>query len=248
MLKHTFFLLFLFFLAGCGGKPDSSQQSNLKYLIPFYIYPDYNWNTLVDIKQQNPSFDITAIVNQTNGHFTSTSLDYKSGISSLSDAGIKVIGYVYTLNGTRDMNEVKADIDMWVDSYLNNGLSGMFFDEVPATADKLAYYNELTLYARSKGLNFTVLNPGTELDQQYVSQNIASVIVTGENKFSRLNDIPLNNTQSDTTKLALLIYETPTTENAKDVLNFATKNGFTYVYVTNDTGSNPWDTLSPYLQ
>ena len=251
-IKLAFLLLLLTSFLGCGSS-DTSEETNeatqtTRLLIPFYVYPDnYYWDRLVAVKAEHPTWDITAIVNQSNGDFTTLDANYKSGIVKLHAAGIRVIGYVYTQYGARSSDAIKANIDSWVALYKSDGLSGMFFDEGATTYEKIGYYKDLTDYAKTKGLLFSVLNPGVTTHQDYIDQNVSSVIVVVEDAYAQLTNKTITNRENSATKLAILMHTTPTKENEESVVAFAKENDLEYIYVTDDTlVSNPWDTLSSY--
>ena len=62
---------------------------------------------------------------------------------------------------------MKADIDRWQNFYPGQ-LSGIFFDEQSNQANFIGYYRDLSQYAKSKGLPFTVGNPGTDTAEGYI--------------------------------------------------------------------------------
>jgi len=263
MKRIAFLLTAAVWLAGCGGGSDgitelSAEENDVttrKVLLPLYSYPNwydgndsYAWYPLIAAKTADSRSRITAIINPENGHFSECNDDFARGLDDLSAAGIATIGYVYTLYGERDIAEVKEDIDNWKACYAAKGIGGIFFDEVSTDPERLAYYRQLSDYAREKGLSFVVLNPGTTTDSAYITSAIADIVVTYENPESRLHDDPPDsyNVPSDTTQLGLLLYETFSSVDTLD--RFAREHHFTAFYYTADgEDGNPWDSIDKTL-
>ncbi len=232
-----------------GDKLDN-QKEDLEILIPLYIYPkDGAWQELIDIKNSNPNIVITAIVNPSNGHFDSEDANYTKAIKELKNANIRVIGYVSTQYGQRDINEVIADIDAWSRIYKSSGVSGIFFDETAIDIKYLDYYTNLTNQARSRDFDFTILNAGMTTDQRYIDSNIANIVVTYEDTARRVLENPSKtyNTPTANTKLSILVYKLE--DNiVDDLISFAREHKFSYIYFTEDGfDGNPWDSISEYL-
>ena len=233
-----------------GDKLDNEKE-DLEILIPLYIYPtDGAWQNLIDIKNSNPNIAITAIVNPSNGHFNSEDSNYTKAIKELRDANIKVVGYISTLYGERNIDEVIADIDAWSRIYKSSGVGGIFFDEVSTDIAYLDYYTNLINQAKSRNLDFNILNPGITTDQKYIDANIADIVVTYENSARSLLENPPKtyNTPTINTKLSLLVYKLE--DNiVDDLISFAREHKFSYIYFTEDGfDRNPWDSISEYLQ
>ena len=225
-------------------------------LIPLYSYPNwydgntgYKWQKLINLKKLHPKVNIVAIVNPNNGDFTKSNSDFVQGIKDLSSAGIKVIGYVYTKYGNRDINKIKKNIDNWNRFYKIYGVRGIFFDEVSTSIDNFIFYKDITNYAKSKGLDFIILNPGITIDEKYITSNIADVVVSFESPYQELMSHPPStyNNPTDNTKLALLVYNMQG-DKVDELFNFFNSQKFDYLYFTEDDSSNPWDTISKYLE
>ena len=233
----------------------NNQKEDLKILIPLYSYPnwydnDYVWQKLIDTKKANPDVEIVAIVNPSNGHFTEKNSNYTKGIQDLITADIKVVGYVYTQYGNRATQEVVDDLEAWSSFYKEEGVSGIFFDETSTDANLLSHYSNLSSEARSRGLEYVILNPGITTDQSYVDSGIADLIVSYENPNEALLSTPpaTYNTPSASTELSLLIYEMAN-DNVDDLIAFAREHKFSYIYFTEDgTDGNPWDSVSQYFE
>ena len=231
-----------------------NQKDDLKILIPLYSYPnwqddDYIWQKIIDVKNQNPNIDIVAIVNQSNGHFTQKDTNYSRGIQDLIEAKIKVVGYVYTKYGDRATDEIVADIESWSQFYKDDGVSGIFFDQVSTDTTKLTYYSNLSSQARNRDFSFIILNAGITTDQVYIDSGIANIVVSYENPNSELLSNPpaTYNNPSTSTELSLLVYKMED-NNVDDLISFAREHKFSYIYFTEDGfDGNPWDSVSTYI-
>ena len=241
-----------------GNKKCKIDINKKSILIPLYSYPNwydgkdkYIWQKLINLKKFHPNVNIIAIVNPNNGDFDNKNSDFVKGIQDLVEAKIQVIGYVYTSYGNRNIKKIKENIDNWNKFYKNYGVKGIFFDEVSTDVKNLNFYKEISDYAKSKGLNFIVLNPGITIDKEYITSNIANIIVSFESPYKELIASPPStfNTSTNHTKLALLVYDMPDDPNKIDQLyNFFKNHNFDYFYFTEDDSSNPWDTISKYLE
>ena len=240
------------------------QHSKLQLLIPLYIYPNwydknnYTWKQVIAAAKKVP---IVAIINPNNGpNGMPPNTDYQQGITDLHQAGIEVIGYVPTNYGKRDIQAVKADIDLYTKHF---NIEGIFIDEAASTPDKLDYYHQVYRYIKSRPASgnskqhsdYTVtLNPGTTIDEGYLSQPVADTIVLFENKQKNWDNYqpPAYVSKYSPQHFATLIHTTANRKLMKNSLDRAAKSRFGYVYITNDStdtvNNNPWDTLPSYWQ
>ena len=228
-----------------------NKKEDLKILIPLYIYPDESWQNLIEMQKDYPNVEITAIINPTeNGHFREKDSNYAKGIQELISANIKVVGYVYTKYAKRDSQEIIDDIEAWSQIYKDDGVSGIFFDEVTTDSSDLEYYKNLSSEARARDLDFIVLNPGITTDQSYIDSGIADVVISYENPHEKLLSNPPSsyNRPTEKTELSLLIYEMKES-SVDDLIAFAREHKFNYIYLTEDgADGNPWDSISVYFE
>jgi len=111
-------------------------------------------------------------------------------MTKLKNAGIEMVGYVYTSYGSRDVAAVKADIDMYVNKYPL--VTGIFLDEASAEASKLPVYTQIYNHIMSKpGYVHSILNPGTQPDEGYMA--ISSNIMILENYATSVASIKYSN-------------------------------------------------------
>jgi len=105
-------------------------------------------------------------------------------MTKLHNAGIEMVGYVYTSYGARAMSAVQADIDTYASKYPL--VTGIFFDEGANDAGHVSWYTQAYNYVMGKsGYNRVIINPGVVPDQGYL--NAATNIVIYENYASSLS-------------------------------------------------------------
>ncbi|MCP4366638.1 MAG: hypothetical protein GY797_00780 [Deltaproteobacteria bacterium] len=224
-------------------------ETPLQILIPLYNYPArydesaYFWDDVADANKHVP---ITVIINPGNGPGNGEpNNDYQQGLKTLRDAGVTILGYVYTSYGERDIQEVEADVDIY-NQYFD--INGIFFDEVANSSDKLDYYEKLYHYINNLShLDKIFLNPGTTIGSDYFSQLPDATIVISENTSNKSTYQPDDALQTyPAERFAMLIHTVTDVETMKSSIDAALQHNIGYVYLTNDTMPNPWDTLPEF--
>ncbi len=234
----------------------SKYQPKLQILLPLYIYPNwydkdkYAWKQVIIAAKKVP---ITAIINPNNGpNNAPPNSDYQQGLQDLRQAGVKIIGYVPTNYTKRDIQAAKADINLYLKHF---EIDGIFIDETASTPDRLNYYQQLYQYTKNRSIAAQVIiNPGTEIDEKYISQPVADTTVIFENhqktwvKYRPQAYVKKYSPQN----FAALVHTTSNRKLMKSTLDRAVKSQLGYIYVTNDStdtnNRNPWDTLPEYWQ
>jgi Spherulation-specific family 4 len=234
----------------------SSHNSKLQILLPLYIYPNwydkqtYRWKQVIMAAKK---VSIVAIINPNSGpNYAPPNVDYQQGIKDLQQVGIKIIGYVPTNYAKRDIRAVKVDIDLYT-KYFN--VDGIFLDEAASKQGESTYYQQVYQYIKSRSARYNVIiNPGVDVDESYLSQPIADIIVTFENhQEAWANYHPPTYTRKYLPRhFAALVHTTANHKLMKSTLDRAVKSNFGYIYVTNDSidspNHNPWDNLPEYWQ
>ena len=210
-------------------------------MIPLYTYPGGTWDQVIAAKTAHPSVPIVAIINPNNGPGSARDSIYASGIQELQSAGVVVIGYVYTLYGSRSASAVNADIDRY-DSFYPQ-IQGIFFDEMTNTVGDENYYRNLSNYAKSVGFSFTVGNPGTDIISSYVG-TMDNIIIYETGGLPSLSILGGWHTGYDKSNFSYLSYGVGTLDTA---FVDSSSNYVSYMYITNDNLSNPWDSVTPYF-
>ncbi len=237
-------------------QPSTSQTG---LIVPLYIYPSTAWQTLISLKQAYPQLPMVAVINPNSGPGSYYDSNYASGITSLKNAGIQVLGYVWTCYGSRVLrgsgvlnntscaplgyayySGTEDDIDTYVSWYPN--IDGILFDEMSAGSGAESYYQTIANYVKSVGFSLAFANPGTSPTSTYIG--IMDNLVIWENGYM------------------------PSVSNLSWTTNYG-KNGFSYVaysvggldsaliaslnpyvgyaYITDAGLPNPYDVLPSYL-
>ncbi len=249
---HKFFiitLLFLWLVVGIVQETTVQAQtvSQLKLLIPLYIDPPGSNDEWGNVAEAASNVPITVIVNPNNGP-DGCPLDnnYVDGINRLHDAGITILGYVYTEWGTRDMQNVKADIDLY-DQCFN--IEGIFLDQTATGTNKLNYYRELYRYVKEESLNLdkVVLNPGTNIHEDYLTVG-DTIGIFGDYSNNWPGYQPDDYVYTyPAERFAIFVYAVPDADTMEAYIGLAVDRNIGYVYLTNDIIPNPWDTLPSFF-
>ena len=232
-------------LLGTGGGAD------IELLVPLYSYPawydstNYIWSSVAAAAGQVP---VTAVINPNNGpDGWPPNADYVAGLNDLRSAGVTILGYVYTSYGARSLAVVKADIDLY-DQHFN--IDGIFVDEVSTSTNQLGYYQTLYSYivARSN-LHAGVANPGIHQAEPFISTPTADTTVIFEDGSGWSGYTPDDYvTNYHASSFAALVYAEPDPAAMQATIVQAVKRGIGFVYITDDTLPNPWDTLPAYWE
>jgi len=233
------------------------NRSKLQILIPLYIYPDLDtdhslWKAVVDAQSK---VEITAIINPHNGPLRDTLdpryRDYQKGIQALRNAKVRILGYVSTNYAKREKHKIQEDIDTYTRHY---DIDGIFFDEAANSAQYKDFYAQLAAYIRTQTkLKSVVLNPGVPTAPVYVDtqRSIADTVVTFEQTYAhwiKASGPPAWVYTLTASRFALLVHTAPDISAMKRAIDLGTIRHYEYVYITNDMGANPWDTLPSYWQ
>jgi len=165
-----------------------------------------------------------------------------------TSGGVKILGYVFTSYGGRDLNVIKADIDYYD---LCFDIDGIFFDEAASNADKCDYYQQLCEYVKSSSnLDRTFINPGTGPDECFFSQTNCDtgVIFEGDSSDWPTYIAPSYVPDYPSERFAAIVHNVPNSGTMKIDINLAVVRDIGYVYGTDDTLTNPYDELPSFWQ
>jgi hypothetical protein len=242
----------------CGTRDSLCDRG---IIVPAYFEPDLPdgyWDRLVAAARRLGKRFIV-IANVDSGPGTAERPDYTEVISAVVTNGGKVIGYVYTCFGNesdptrpwcpRPDGDIEGDIDRWFDSYGNDDLDGIFFDEVALTQDKVPFYQDLYHYVQEKKTGATVIfNFGAEPHEDYAGIG-SSILCTFEGPFACfVGWLPPHWLPKG--RSCAIVYETDPDLSA--ALDPVSRKDVGWTYVTTDTngrpGANPYDTLPDYFE
>ncbi|MBK8478620.1 MAG: hypothetical protein IPL39_20770 [Opitutaceae bacterium] len=228
----------------------ASEKLGLKILVPAYFYPVANspWARLSAAAAKTPAGTINAIANVNNGPDSGQAADiapYQQVIRDLRAKGGRVFGYVSTAYGARDLAAVQADIALWYSRY---GVDGIFLDEQAATDEAFGYYRALhddVVYTRG---GLVIGNPGTATIERYMEVNEVTCVfeTAGPTGFPTWTP-PVWTAGYPASKFYVLPYNSSAADMAAYVTR-AAANRAGWIYVTDDTLPNPWDTLPSYFE
>ena len=234
----------------------AARANTPEILLPLYIYPNwyepenYVWSNVVDAAVKVP---ITAIINPNNGpDGKPPNDDYKKGIADLRQADITILGYVYTKYGDRPKEEVIQDIILYARYY---DLDGIFLDESASNAQQVDYYQEIYNYIKQHThLNRVIINPGTHIDEKYLTKPATDTAVIFENypqPWEQYQSQPYTKNYR-AQHFAILIHSVADPAKMEKYIDLAIARNMGYIYVTDDSPDNedgdPWNSLPSYWQ
>ncbi|KAL5691807.1 hypothetical protein EMGR_006501 [Emarellia grisea] len=206
-------------------------------MIPWYTYPAGGaWTSMEKLISSNPDVQFTIIINPDNGSGPTALPDenFLAAVPRLTAySNALVIGYVRTDKGTRDISEVKKEIDTyegWPSASGNPSFAvhGTFLDEAPSEYDAAAveYFQQLASSIRgSNGLgpnNHVVMNPGTVPDAAYLG--IPDTTVIFESPYSEfVRAVSSDQFQGikgqDLSRFASMVYDVPDNVDLENLLS-----------------------------
>jgi hypothetical protein len=234
---------------GAGGAASSSSvgaggatPSGYGTIVPLYTDPsDPTWATIVNAKAAHPSVRVLAVVNPDSGPGAAKNAAYVEGTMTLAKAGVEPFGYVATSYAMKPSDAVKAEIDAYVAWY--PAVQGIFFDEMSDVMGQEAYYASLSQYVKSKGLGWTVGNPGTDVPESFAA-TVDTLVVFENAGYPSIGELTSWHDGYPSSRFGLLSYQVASFD-----LPIATevRSHVGFMYVTNDDLPNPWDSLPPYF-
>jgi hypothetical protein len=161
-------------------------------------------------------------------------------------AGITVLGYSSTVDGSRPAAQVEADVRNYAAWY---GVTSIFLDRVSGQPAQLSYYKQLAAYIHHAHPGAQVwLNPGDYPDRSYMS--IGDVVLVFEGSYASYLTAQVPGWVQDypAAKFAQDIYATPQSVLLK-ALETAKERRAGHIYVTdlvNLHGANQYEALPSY--
>ncbi len=157
----------------------TTQQTSVHQLpestgivIPLYTnYSTSKWSEVIQAKLSHSTVPIVAIVNPHIGPGTYYNSSFAAGVKRMQQAGIMVLGYVWTDYGAKNGSYLDAQMQAYSTWYAVNGifLDGMANSlRSPSGAYMPAYYANLTAYSKSIGMTIVFGNPGADVPVQFV--------------------------------------------------------------------------------
>lgn len=245
-------LLILWPLPALAAATPAPAPVPLRVLVPAYFYPSgpglAEWRRLARAARDVP---IVAIANPASGPGNRQDANYTEVIDLARKAGVTVIGYVSTRYAKRPQNEVKTDIDRWLQFY--PGIDGFFFDEQASGKEQASLYQAIAEYAskrRPEQGAFIVTNPGTATAAEYLTpwKGIHVSCVQEDKTSLERYQPPAWITGIPPVQVAGLVYGETSIAGMRRNVQLAASKGVGFLYVTDDSGNNPWDRLPTYWE
>jgi len=156
-------------------------------------------------------------------------------MQKMHDAGVDMIGYVYTSYGQRSISAVEADIQTYATKYPL--LKGIFLDEGATDSSTLPFYKQAYDYIMAvDGWEYTVINPGTIPDEGFL--DVSTQLVTFENYGSVAGSVSAPGYATcDNKEQFVAIAHTTSLGSLESILqNLVDQQYFGYMYVTDGAG------------
>jgi len=176
-------------------------------VVPLYAWPTPDvyervWKRVKEAARSFPDAPLVVIVNPSDGPGQFPPHEhYIRAVQLLKAQNINIIGYVKTEWGSRNIKDVKRDIDLysgWATLGPNLALNGIFVDEAPNAwmkpEEHVSYYEDLYKYIRNgthvwgtKGV--VMLNPGSHTIHSYLKAG--DILVVFENYYDARRRFPM---------------------------------------------------------
>jgi Spherulation-specific family 4 len=232
------------------------HKANTGIIVPFYFDPFKSatgldeLHSLMNISREYSLVPIVAVINPANGP-GNYSTDMANTVGNLSGSGITVLGYIWTGYGAVNSTLIEHQIDEYHSWYANKSLTGILFDGMNGTAADKSYYATLASYAKINDSFARVFgNPGIGKIQSDVG-TVDTINIYEGGPWSLDNgsfmqspgNWNLNYYKGNFSAIALGANSFFVTQ--ANVWRASTYLG--YMYITNGTGANPYDFISPYV-
>lgn len=225
-----------------AGSPDATAgtRSCSRLVIPAYFYSSATWAQAAGSKPppSNIILDISGM-----GAGNAPDPHFRPIVRQVRARGIKVLGYISTVDGGRPAAQVESEVRNYKAWY---GVTDIFLDRVSGTQAQAAYYRQLAGYIHRLSPGSSVwLNPGQYPDQNYMS--IGDVVMVFEGTYDQYLSLSVPGwaDRYPASRFAHTIYATPGSDLSR-ILKLAASRRAGHVYVTDASGSNPYDGLPGY--
>lgn len=205
------------------------------------------WQQVIDAKSRHPRVRFLVAINPDNGPGSSQNPAFVEWTGRLRAAGIEdVLGYIPTNYG-REPQCLKAACEM-VDRYASwyPNVNGIMLDEMSSDAGKVSFYRQVEAYARRKGMTFIKGNPGTFAPEDYVAiMDNLSIVEGSVCPIREMLAIKTFGGKYPKSRFSVILHSLPILN--EDFVKMA-KEYVGYMYVTDDSGANPYNALPSYFE
>ena len=212
----------------------------MRAAIPAYYGPGTYWDQSVatTIKPAIMIMDVT-----TQGAGTSVNAALVAAADAARAAGISLYGYIDTTYGARAAVDVMTEVTNWGNWY---GVTNFFLDQVQPDSAGVSYYTTVAANIRAAVPGTSILlNQGTDMIEAYAA--IGDILIPYENTGAGylaytqpawMDNYPANRFYH--------IVHTAASGNLASYVAHAKTMNVGYLYITDDCGANPYDTLPAY--
>src|SRR2546426_10814653 len=226
--------------AASAIRPSNAVGSNPTGLvIPLYTDPSTGtWAAVLNAKLSHLSVPMIVVINPNNGPGTYPEPGYLAGIKAFQAAGISVLGYMATGYAKTYIGLVQHDLYAYWSWY---ALDGIMFDEMSDSMMDQGYYATLNAYVKQIGMTYTMGNPGTSVPMGLIGtlDSLAIYESPGYPMISVLSQY----SAYPKTDFATIAIGVPL--NTAFLASASPYVG--WVWVTNDSLPNPYDSLPSYF-
>lgn len=207
----------------------------MKIAVPSYFYPSTEWDRMLKAR---PGI---VVINPNSGPGEEANPEYRAVVRKCVNQDVNCLAYIATAWGTKASGEIKDEIYRYRSWY--PGLKGFFLDEAATHPAFIPHYRSIM----PKGA-LNVLNPGTWPDEGYAK--LPCVLMTCEQEFNKyaVNFPPDWTAKYPAKKFWHCVFNAPALVDALTVVNMAKARNCGYVFVTDDSGANPYDQLPGYWE
>ncbi|GAB2849510.1 spherulation-specific family 4 protein [Actinocorallia aurea] len=221
--------------------PPPARAVSPRVIVPAYFAPHVRpglWERIADARLR------CVVLNIANGPGTALDPVFARATDRIAARRGTIAAYVDVSYGRRDTALVLADLRRYRRWY---GVSDVFFDQVPAGVDGLAYMHRVTGEARDAGAGLVVFNHGTHPDPAYLA--LADVLVTFEGPVTAYPaaEPPAWTLLADPGRFCHLVYACRP-EDLEVVTALARRRNTGVLFITDRAGANPYDGLPSYFE
>ncbi len=257
-------------LTGCASAPLEQRLAVPAYWTPASAAGQASFDELA---RSSSATSIVVVNGSHSAPETPYNQHWASTFRTLSDAGIRALGYVDTgylgvdfgpgSNPTRTGShtttdwtaQIESDIDGWYELYGAAGLRGIFLDQTAAVCgpndDYVRLYRAIVGYIRELQPDaYVVMNPGQSINRCY--EDVADTFVTFEGTYGdyQRRSSPSWELKAPASKFWHLVYDAPDEASMARAIALSKHRNAQFVYVTNGVLDpqeriHPWDAIPP---
>lgn len=216
-----------------------TRFSSLRLSVPSYFCAGRDWVACI---AGAPMVDIM-VLNPNSGFVGSVDPLYAAHVAQAQERGIRVIGYVCTQYGGRDIVSVKREIHQYIRGY---GVNGILLDQASTQGEDIHYYDELARAVRALPGSLVVLGHGTFPDERYARVGDVLCVFVGNQAEQLACQPPVWVYDYPPEQFWHIVYAVPTARKMKLSLLAAERLHAGRIYVTDGKPPNPFAQLPTY--